>query len=144
MPRRSDALIPLSHGHHKALYLAKLIKDSDDPVAARRAFTEFWDEHGIEHFRSEEEVLLPLSGLPGPSADADVARMLDEHLDIRRRATAVLAGEATLDEMKQLGSNLFDHVRFEERELFPRIEAQLDEEQMRVLAAAIEDTPGTC
>lgn len=132
--KRSDALIPLSHEHHQALYLAKVLKDSDDVDAAAEAFTTFWGTHGAVHFRIEEEVLLPGSGLPGPSSDEGVARLLDEHLDIRRRAGKVLGGRASLQDLKELGTNLADHVRFEERELFPRIEANLDSDQMEILA----------
>ena len=135
--KRSEALIPLSHDHHQALYLTKVLKDSDDSEAATEAFATFWNKHGAAHFRVEEEVLLPGSGLPGPSQDEGVARLLDEHLDIRRRAMKVLAGEASLEDLKELGAVLAGHVRFEERELFPRIESGLDAGQMQVLAGRI-------
>ena len=64
--------------------------------------------------------------------------MLDEHLAIRREALRVAAGEATVAELHALGGLLHDHVRFEERELFPRIEDALDEAALSQLAEAIE------
>ena len=101
-------------------------------------FLEFWHDDGQRHFRIEEEVLLP-----GWSRHADVERegvrrMLEEHLTIRREALRLEASEATLEEARELGRLLHDHVRFEERRLFPAIEAALDAESLGHLASAIE------
>jgi hemerythrin-like domain-containing protein len=63
--------------------------------------------------------------------------MLDEHLDIRRRVRRVLDGDASEDEFGGLGVALTSHVRFEERELFPRIEALLDQAGLDDLASRI-------
>jgi len=137
--KRSEALKPLSHEHHHALFVTKVIKDSETKEAASKAFTDFWIKEGATHFRIEEEVLLPGSGLSGPSSDEGVARLLDDHLDIRRRAAKVLVNEASLDEIRELGLILHSHVRFEERDLFPRIEACLDDEALKSLAQQIEE-----
>jgi len=137
--KRSEALIELSHEHHQALFVAKLIKDATTKSEAGLAFAEFWNDLGCQHFRIEEEILLPGSGLPGPSADADVARLLDEHLEIRRRANRVIEDEASLEEIKELGALLYSHVRFEEREVFPRIEAELEPSELAKLARKLNE-----
>lgn len=138
--KRTEALKPLSREHHHALFLAKAIKDASESEGdqARSAFLEFWQNEGSIHFRVEEEVLLPASGLPGPDEDEEVARMLSDHLAIRRRAARVESGEADLAELKELGEMMRDHVRFEERELFPRIEREMTADELLPLAAAIE------
>ena len=136
MPHRI-ASKPLSHAHHQALFIAKRLRDERE--GAREAFVAFWLEQGQPHFRIEEEVLLPGSGLAGPGSDDDVARMLDEHLEIRRRARRAVEGEASGDELHQLGVLLTAHVRFEERELFPRIEFELGEQGLEVLAARLAE-----
>ena len=64
--------------------------------------------------------------------------MLDDHLEIRRGAGKVIAGDASLAEIKLLGSVLHDHVRFEERDLFPRIESRIDPESLERLRQDIE------
>jgi hypothetical protein len=58
---RSDALAPLSRQHHQGLFAALKLKRADAAGAAeaRAAFVEFWEREGREHFRVEEEVLLP-------------------------------------------------------------------------------------
>lgn len=142
--KRSEALVPLSHDHHHALYVAKLLRDAAKPDgdagSARAAFTEFWEREGMRHFRIEEEVLLPGSGLAGPSDDPQVARMLDEHLEIRRLVEALPA--AGPQELAELGQALSVHVRFEERELFPRIEESLPPDQLDLLASRIAAAEG--
>ena len=72
--KRSEQLKPLSHEHHHALFIAKRLRDEGEEAIT--AFAEFWRSEGELHFRIEEEVLLPGSGLGGPGEDADVARML--------------------------------------------------------------------
>jgi hypothetical protein len=133
--KRSEQLKSLSHEHHQALFVAKRLRDEGIDAAA--AFVEFWKLEGELHFRIEEEVLLPGSGLEGPGSDPDVARMLDDHLDIRRRARRILDGTASEGEYGQLGVALTSHVRFEERELFPRIESLLDQAGLDDLAVRI-------
>lgn len=136
--KRSQALISLSHEHHHALFVAKLMRDATEVEPTAGKFADFWNDEGALHFRIEEEVLLPGSDLPGPSADPDVARVFDEHLDIRRRALRVLSGDASIDDLHQLGTVLADHVRFEERQLFPRIESSLDAARLEQLGSDIE------
>ena len=65
--------------------------------------------------------------------------MLDEHLAIRREALRLEAGEATLEEARELGGLLHDHVRFEERRLFPMVEEALGPDDLARLGASIEE-----
>jgi hypothetical protein len=137
--KRAEALRPLSREHLVALLAAKKLKEAKDLEEARRAFLDFWRGDGQRHFRVEEEVLLP-SWARHAEVDRDgVRRMLDEHLAIRREALRLEAGETTLEEAGELGRLLHDHVRFEERRLFRRIEADLGAEDLTRLAAAIEE-----
>lgn len=71
-------------------------------------------------------MLLPEWALAAEVDRAMVERMLGDHLRIRREALRIEAGEATLDELRELGQLLRDQVRFEERELFPLIEAAFE------------------
>ena len=62
--------------------------------------------------------------------------MLDEHLEILRRAEG-LGRDPRVADARGLGELLTRHVRFEERELFPLLEAQLPAERMRDIARAL-------
>ena len=136
--KRSEALKPLSHEHHHALFVAKVICDQEGEGDSRDRFLEFWRSESEEHFRAEEEILLPGSGLPGPDQDEEVARMLSDHLEIRRGAARFTADEASPAEIVELAERLRAHVRFEERELFPRIERELAPKALERLAGQLE------
>ena len=135
--KRDEALQPLSRDHLQALLAAKRLREATD-ASAGEEFLAFWEDDGRHHFRVEEEVLLPGWALHAAVDRGAVARMLEDHLAIRRGALRVAAGEAGPEELVALGQLLDDHVRFEERQLFPLIEAALDVEQLARLAVAIE------
>ena len=123
--KRDEALQPLSREHLAALLVAKKLKEATTLAEATRTFLEFSQKDGRRHFRVEEEVLLPGWAMHAEVDRDGVRRMLDDHLVIRREALRLEAGEATLEEARELGKLLHDHVRFEERQLFPRAEADL-------------------
>jgi hemerythrin-like domain-containing protein len=136
--KRVEALRPLSRDHHKALVAAIRLREATDVAQGSAAFLEFWREHGRHHFRVEEEVLLPCWAMHGEMDEAAVRRMLDEHLLIRRDVLRLESGGVALGDLSQLGRRLTDHVRFEERQLFPLIEEQLAPDALADLAAAME------
>lgn len=136
--KRAEALRPLSREHLTALLTAKRLREAEDPGQAAADFLEFWGKDGRQHFRVEEEVLLPVWALYAEVDREGVSRMLEEHLRIRRGALRLASGGASLAEVQELGKLLHDHVRFEERQLFPLVEAALDPPALDELAAAIE------
>lgn len=136
--KRAEALQPLSRDHLKSLLAAKRLRDATDAAAAGQDFLAFWESEGRHHFRVEEEVLLPGWALHCPVDRIAVARMLEEHLAIRRGALRTAGAEASLEELRELGRLLHDHVRFEERELFPMVEQALKPDALDRLAIDIE------
>ena len=95
---------------------------------------------GREHFRAEEEVLLPAyAGHATVSEDPAVARVLLDHVTIRHLATQLERhADTPLETLHALGGVLGEHVRFEERRLFPRIEAALPADELALLADALD------
>lgn len=120
--KRHPFLKPLSREHHHALVLARRATRGDLTAAdVRRAF---YEELAL-HFAFEEEQLLPALRAAG-AADL-VHRAEREHDQIR----AAIAAE----DVVTFGRLLTEHVRFEERELFPAFEAQLGDADEHPLAA---------
>ena len=116
--KRSEALAPLSREHHIALDVALVLRRADEhglPDAVDR-YLQFFAAHGSTHFAEEEAVLVPL--LPSEYAD----RLLAEHA-LLRHDTRKLEARADLDAAHRLGELLAAHVRFEEREAFPHLDA---------------------
>lgn len=135
--KRSDELTPLSHDHHQALFVAMGLKRAEGPEAAA-AFLDYHDSTGAHHFEVEEAILLPGWLAADPEAELeDAHRVLAEHLEIRATAERLREGEPAVEDLRALGALLSDHVRFEERELFPRIEARLDAATLHRLGTAI-------
>jgi hypothetical protein len=134
--KRAEALQPLSRDHLKALLAAKRVVDADDAVTAGAAFARFW-ELERDHFRLEEEILLPHWAAHAEVDLAGVERMLADHLAIRAGALRLAREVLSLDELHALGTRLHDHVRFEERQLFPMIEAALDADALDRLGVAL-------
>ena len=106
--KRHSRLAQLSREHHTALRLGR-------HLLAGGAQAELDAElPGLEaHFAEEERDLLPLLDTARHLALAE--RLRAEHAQLRLLFAAALRGR---DEA-QAGQALIDHVRFEERELFP-------------------------
>jgi hemerythrin-like domain-containing protein len=137
--KRSEALKVLSHQHHHGLFAALQLKRASAETAAdaRRAFLDFYERDGARHFRAEEELLLPAYARHAEFDRPEIVRVLTEHVDLRRRGQEL---EASADQdpaaLRELGQRLERHIRFEERELFPMIEAALPDDELTQLGAA--------
>lgn len=149
--KRHVALHPLSQHHHFALMEALFIRRAlKEPVAGRkktlagvvRKFLRFWKKTGQQHFREEEEVLLPAwSRHVRLDEDPLITRLLAEHAAIRAQIAdleaAVVAGQPIEEPAAELARLLHDHVRFEENEVFPRAERLLDEKEFAALGRGL-------
>jgi Hemerythrin HHE cation binding domain len=130
--KRSAALTPLSHDHQHALDAALRLRRAGDAAAVAH-FRAFFEREGRRHFEIEERLVLP--ALPGDDAQwaAGVARVLSDHAAIRAAAGSL----DSIGAARELGQRLHDHVRFEERTLFPYLERRLDAAELERLGAAI-------
>lgn len=115
---------PLSREHHTALTLAKACEraaQSRDEAriaeACQRALKAFSDE--LEpHFQIEEQSFLPL--LRSAEHGALERRTLEDHQRLRALRDGLQRND--VETLAGFGKHLSDHVRFEERELFPALE----------------------
>jgi hypothetical protein len=138
--KRHPALEQLSRDHHHALVVAQALKRADDASAAiaRDRFLAYWRSDGRDHFREEEEILLP--GCAGfiDAGHPLIARVLTDHVRIRHLADRLASDDDTpLDVLHDLGQRLERHVRLEDRELFPLIEDSLPEPELLHLLTAL-------
>jgi len=139
--KRSEFLQNLSREHHRGLFVALQLRRATraSMTDARGAFLQFWHSEGGQHFRVEEEVLLPAYARHRPPDEPAVVRVLTEHVDLRRRAAEMEASTApSLTDVHELGERLAQHIRHEERVLFPAIEGALSDAELSELARALE------
>ena len=129
--KRHPALVGLSEDHHHELVQARRLlmaagADADTRLEAARTYVDAFFTDTVEHFRREEETVLPLYARQ-PTADAGLLeRVLREHMELHGLARALRAEVAAEDvsgaTLEELGSLLRDHVRLEERELFEDVQ----------------------
>ncbi len=135
--KRSAELRGLSDDHHRALVLAKLAKTAateqvgDEIGAAWHAIKREWETGLAHHFAVEEAHLLPPVRIAGGEALASKVEL--DHAAIR---SYVLSGPFNEIGLRQFAERLSDHVRFEERELFPFAEAELTQIDLDCIASA--------
>jgi hypothetical protein len=73
-----------------------------------------------------------------------VARAVCEHAAIRHQVAVIARGpSARLADLRELGTQLSDHVRFEERQLFPLIERSMPAAELVAVAAALDEAERT-
>ncbi|MBI3948399.1 MAG: hemerythrin domain-containing protein [Armatimonadetes bacterium] len=142
--KRHESLRELSQEHHLGLVEARALRraaaaEPQAAAAAARRFLSFSERALTSHFRTEEEVLLPYWSRHVPADDPLLARTLVEHVRLRRAALEIGGqldrGEDVRGELGRAGELLHDHIRFEERELFPAVEQALDEAELLAIAA---------
>ena len=139
--RRHAALVPFSHDHHHELVQARRLRlAADAPPAERleaaRAYVELFLTETQRHFRDEEETLFPLYVRHAGETET-LRRILREHMElhglVRALRTEVAGGEVAPASVRALGDLLHAHVRVEERELFPAIEAVVPEAELEAV-----------
>ena len=132
--KRAPALIPLARDHHEALVLArrtcKAVTALDD---LRDEVLQCWRDRIAPHFGIEERVLFPALAAAGGRATVDQA--LHQHAQLRALVDALHEGGAAT--LAAWGTAMTEHVRFEDRELFPLAERLLD---LGALAPAMRGT----
>lgn len=137
--KRHPSLVSLSHDHHHALMAAMGLRRATKETAteAAAAFLQQWETEERLHFRLEEEVLLPAYAEHSDLDDPVVARVLLDHVLIRRDAARV-ADAPTLELLHALGERLTAHVKLEEQQLFPLIESRLPEPALIALGERLQ------
>ena len=105
--KRHPALVPLSRDHHHVLVIARRLRHATTQNAAEtaRAFLAHWDAEEKQHFRLEEELLLPASAALGEPGHPAVIRTLLDHMLIRSDADR-LADTPSLELLHELGAPL--------------------------------------
>lgn len=125
--KRHKALQPLSREHHHGLLLSWKIRTGFNknisPERIKSYADWFFKNHLIPHFEMEENHIFPI-------LDANnelVKRALAEHRRLNRLFTE---NEDDVKALMKIEEELEQHIRFEERVLFPEIQKVATEEQM--------------
>lgn len=144
--KRHEALKPLSRHHMVGLHVAlklgragkKESKLTDEEI--KKDVKEFWVPGGQQHFREEEEILLPTYAEHASVDRPEITEMLTEHVKIRSLINKVLNTDSIdIETMHELGTMLEAHIRKEERVIFPMIEKALPEDVLQAMAPYLHE-----
>ena len=143
--KRHPSLIPLSKEHHGALILARLLQQdappykglpSDAPGKADYAL-KFYQDEIIKHFADEEKVTSLVKGL-NPELDLLIDEMEKEHVQLHELFRRINNNSDLSAHLDKLGRTLEDHVRKEERQIFPMIQDRCSDEVLNAIAESLK------
>ena len=133
--KRHETLIPLTHDHHHALaQVRRLRRAADQDVDERRSvcdhFLRFFNHDTVEHFRQEEELIFPLAAAAGEAQEV-LERALVEHVVIHAAVRSLQQeqkdGGPTPEAISKVSGLLEEHIRFEEKVVFPLLQSIVPE-----------------
>jgi hemerythrin-like domain-containing protein len=136
--KRNKHIVLLSKDHHLALLFCWKIRQGlqigVEPGRMKNYVGYFWNHHMLEHFREEEEILF------APVQDPMIGKAMEDHQIIAAMVGSITSGETeSIDAFKSLADAVDNHVRYEERELFPQLEKILSEEQLNTIGHQLNE-----
>ena len=146
--KRHPHLQPLSRQHHLGLSLATKAKqctDTPSDIQAHwHALTAYLDEQTHKHFAIEEAYIAKvlLAKLTNPQQPTQItAHNLAKELMTQHEALHRLTQltNPTADDVINLANALYEHIRFEEREVFPLAQELLSESELLAIYKASDD-----
>ncbi|TKK71006.1 hemerythrin domain-containing protein [Ilyomonas limi] len=135
--KRNVHIVKLSKDHHFTLLFCWKIrcglKFRVEPSRIISYVNYFWQHHMQSHFREEETILF------APVKDAAVQKALKEHAQITEQIQALNADKSNAtNKVAMLADTVDNHVRYEERELFPHLESVLTDEQLNTIGKQLD------
>jgi len=129
--KRNENLVPLSREHHFGLLFSWKIRQGVAKNISREMVKSyvryFWEKQLREHLSTEERLLATLL-FP---KDAMRVQLEEEHCELENKISEILSGNNDSDKnLLYLADFLTQHIRFEEREMFPYLEQKFTPEQL--------------
>ena len=139
--KRSKQLEPLSHDHFEGLTAASRlqigVRKGAFPKVMAAYVDHFWHAALERHFHLEETLLLPLLTTPALSSLAE--RLIEEHREIKDLVEQLNEAREPIGLLEELSRVLKAHIRFEERELFPALEAEASRDSLQEVGRMLND-----
>ncbi len=134
--KRNDNIVPLSRDHHTALLCCWKVRQGlakqVDSERIKKYVQWFWQEHLEQHFLEEETILFNV--IAHPLCEDAIA----QHREIKKLVCDICTSHPTTANLSYFADLLDQHVRFEERSLFPTLEKEIPEESMKKVGEKLE------
>ncbi len=134
--KRNEHIVALSKDHHFTLLFCWKIRNglklNAAPIRIKEYVAYFWQYHMKPHFLEEETILFALL------KDDKVQKALNEHTEITQQVQAIIYSPNPLaEQLVKLADSVDNHVRYEERDLFPYLETALTLHQLEKVGAQL-------
>ena len=136
--KRNEQIKKLSREHHfSLLFCWKIRQGLKNNVSAERirGYVEyFWKTNLRPHLLEEEKLFF------APVNDHKVQKAIREHRMIRREieGLSTLSGSLLRRKLEELADLVSNHIRYEERVLFPHLERLIKKEQFETIGIELE------
>ncbi|PNK60079.1 hemerythrin domain-containing protein [Psychrobacter sp. FDAARGOS_221] len=138
--KRIEQLQPLSREHHLGLVIsnhAKQCANDVEQIAKHwTALTDYINHNMDNHFKVEDDLILTTLAQyqqQHPKVAEVMQKLTEQHSQLYQLVTLDSLSAA---QVRELGTALYDHIRFEERELFPLVEQLFSEQQLQAVYEA--------
>ena len=137
--KRNKNITWLSKDHHFGLLAGwKInmgIKFSIEAERIKKYILFFWEHHLEQHFKEEELLLF------NTMEDDKITEAIEQHKNLREKIKSFRENEVVDNFLlQQFAKELNDHIRYEERILFPFLEKALSESQLQDIGSALENS----
>ncbi|MDH7460082.1 hemerythrin domain-containing protein [Chitinophagaceae bacterium 26-R-25] len=139
--KRSEHLIRLSREHHSGLLfcwkIRQGLKKNADAERIKKYVEYFWQHDLADHFREEEDILFAFL------KDNDkVKKAFREHVEIKALIDSITENATPeTGQLIDLADAVDNHIRYEERELFPYLETAFTPEQLMKIGEQLNAGP---
>jgi iron-sulfur cluster repair protein YtfE (RIC family) len=137
--KRNKNLVLLSHDHHDGLMIVWKIRQGFRFLISNTRIADFvvnaFATHLQPHFIEEEQLLF----VKLLQDDKLRIQAEGEHAAIRNKVAALQpTSQATAEDLEEFAKLLEEHIRFEERVLFPYIEQQINDGDLEKIGATLK------
>jgi hemerythrin-like domain-containing protein len=152
--KRHPALVFLSRDHHHGLILSQLVKKNaplykglPHDIAGKITYvTSFHQDELKKHFFEEENILFEFIKTKNKYFEEAVNQLKEEHLQLSELVSRFVETIDPENDLNDFGVLLEQHIHFEERELFEKIQSIFSEEELNQLSQKLnrENNPSNC
>lgn len=137
--KRDENLVIFSHEHYHGLLFCTRLKKAENTTdkILKQYILDFWEKYLIPHFENEEKLFLPL--FDKKKNEEIKTQFLSEHQQLKTMIKEI--SNFDIHQFStQFSTILNNHIRFEERKMFPWLQKNLLKEELKSIGIALENT----
>ena len=154
MAKRRPSLVLLSQDHHHGLALALRLRQGDNALLTNswthdrkeqaKHVQRFYNEELRWHFKAEEDALFPQRRKHVSASSSLIESLISQHrqLEVLVRRIGSSSGTQLEESLVSMGQLLEQHIRSEERELFPLFESTMPSDVAEQIGSKVKGIHG--